>query len=186
MGADPPGIPPLTQKQRDESERRGYRIHAMEYGLDYYVTGRFATLTASRRSARTLRAPMPKIDRLIGVLFQASGMNPEFSLPRIRNDESAMKFYSLVRPTLFGQSKNAVARSEPNPRFLLIRAISGTVLIVGLAFAFVERAYAPQTLVTDSSIILPPWAGWAGYWASLIAALTYNLTDYAEWWRRRQ
>src|SRR5450631_3615711 len=39
---NPMGIK-LTQEQLDESERNSYWHHAIEYGLDYYVAGRFAT-----------------------------------------------------------------------------------------------------------------------------------------------
>jgi hypothetical protein len=39
---NPTGIK-LTQEQKDRSLREGYWIHAIRYGLDYYVTGRFAT-----------------------------------------------------------------------------------------------------------------------------------------------
>jgi len=33
----------LTQEQKDELEREGYWDHAIRYGLEYYVSGRFAT-----------------------------------------------------------------------------------------------------------------------------------------------
>jgi hypothetical protein len=39
---NPTGFVP-TQAQRDESERHGYWDHAIRYGLEYYVLGRFAT-----------------------------------------------------------------------------------------------------------------------------------------------
>jgi len=68
----------------------------------------------------------------------------------------------------------------------LIRAVSGTLVIAGLAFAYLERRYAPNAIVTDDSIILPPWIGWMGYLFTLSAAVTYNVTDYVEWWGRRR
>jgi hypothetical protein len=39
---NPTGIV-LTQAQKDELERNGYWDHAIRYGLEYYVLGRFAT-----------------------------------------------------------------------------------------------------------------------------------------------
>jgi hypothetical protein len=41
-GENPTGIT-LTQNQKDESMREGYWSHAIRYGLEYCVTGRFAT-----------------------------------------------------------------------------------------------------------------------------------------------
>jgi hypothetical protein len=41
--ADPPGVPPRSQAEFDASERTGYWEQAIRYGLDYYVSGRFAT-----------------------------------------------------------------------------------------------------------------------------------------------
>jgi hypothetical protein len=68
----------------------------------------------------------------------------------------------------------------------LIRAISGSVLIAGLVFTFIERRYAPNAIVTEDSTILPAWVGWLAYLLSLGAALAYNITDYVEWWSRYQ
>jgi hypothetical protein len=71
-------------------------------------------------------------------------------------------------------------------KYSLIRAISGSLLIAGLAFAFVERRYAPNSFVTDDSTILPEWVGWSGYTLAFLAAVIYNITDYLEWWDRRR
>ena len=56
---------------------------------------------------------------------------------------------------------------------------------MGLVFDFVVRRWAPDTIVTESSTILPVWVGWAAHLFTLMAALTYNLTDYLKWWGRR-
>lgn len=201
----PTGIK-FTQEQKDESERQGYWYHAIEYGLQYYVTGRFAaahrftpvsanilhhavelllkaclahddTLETIRNywhpkkgyghdiirlwevfKARStapvpaefdvtikglhafedIRYPetlirdgatisigifevedpirtngqipenlyvlqLPQIDRLMGLLFRASGANPPAFLPAFTNDEIGLSYYNKVRPTLFGQ-----------------------------------------------------------------------------------
>lgn len=67
----------------------------------------------------------------------------------------------------------------------LIRAVSGTLVIAGLVFVYVERRNAPDAMLLESSPDLSPWVGWAGYLFSLAAAVTYNITDYIEWWGRR-
>ena len=203
---NPTGIV-LTQEQRDESMRHGYWIRAVEYSLDYYVTGRFATahhftpvcanvlhhavelmlkaclahddpldrileyghprkgyghdvtllwqefkrrqtqpvpaefdsIIEGLHSFEDIRYPetliregatisigvfevenpilvngmvpenayilmLPQIDRLMGFLFEASGANPPAFLPRIADDTQALKYYDIVRPTLFGRS----------------------------------------------------------------------------------
>lgn len=202
---NPSGFTP-TQAQKDSSERSGYWRHAIEYGLDYYVAGRFATahrfmpvsanilhhavellLKAclahddpidkireyghpkkgyghdlvrlwqefkARQSApvppefdatieglhafEDIRYPetlirdgarisigifetgdpigtnaqmpeklyvlmLPQIDRLVALLFAASGANPSAFLPRITDDKQAMIYYNMVRQTLFGR-----------------------------------------------------------------------------------
>lgn len=216
---NPTGFVP-TQAQLDESERQGYWIHAIEYGLGYYVTGRFATahhfnpvcanvlhhavemllkaclahddpldrirayagypnrggyghdlrllwrdfkarqpapvptefdaVIDSLQAFEEIRYPeklirdgayisigifecngppilrngqipeklyvlmLPQIDRLVGLLFAASGANPPAFLPKIENDKQAMVYYDMVRPTLFGRSKPPVASSKPS------------------------------------------------------------------------
>ena len=47
---------------------------------------------------------LPQIDRLMGWLFEASGANPPAFLPPFVNDEHALKYYDMVRPTLFGRA----------------------------------------------------------------------------------
>jgi len=42
MSAEVPYIRERTQAERDESYRSSYWMHALEYGLNYYVCGRFA------------------------------------------------------------------------------------------------------------------------------------------------
>jgi len=49
---------------------------------------------------------LPKIDRLMGLLFAASAANPPFFLQQIENDKQAMIYYDMVRPTLFGRQKD--------------------------------------------------------------------------------
>jgi hypothetical protein len=203
---NPTGIV-LTQEQKDHSAREGYWMHAIEYGLDYYVAGRFATahhftpvsanilhhavelllkaclahddpldkiveywhpkkgyghdivrlwqafkarqmtpvppdydaIIESLHAFEDIRYPetlirdgatisigifevegppilengrvpenayslmLPQIDRLMGLLFDASGANPAAFLPRVTNDKQALIYYDMVRPTLFGR-----------------------------------------------------------------------------------
>jgi len=211
MSADPkvalpPGVRRLTQEELDESERQSYWYHAIEYGLDYYIAGRFATahrfvpvsanllhhgvelllkaclakddpLEEIREYGRVktgyshdivrlrqefkvrqsspvpaefdavveglhafeeIRYPetlirqggtisigifeveepirtsgegnvyvlmLPQIDRLMGLLFTASGGNPPVFLPRVTDDKQAMIYYDMARQTLFGRPK---------------------------------------------------------------------------------
>jgi hypothetical protein len=203
---NPTGIK-FTQAQMDESERQGYWYHAIEYGLQYYVTGRFASANRftpvsanilhhavelllkaclahddtlekirdywhpkkgyghdiirlweafkARRPApvpaefdaiinglhafEDIRYPetliregatisigifevkdpilsngripeksytlmLPQIDRLVGLLFDASSANPPAFLPQFTNDRVALQYYDMLRPTLFGRS----------------------------------------------------------------------------------
>lgn len=215
---NPTGFVP-TQTQKDESERKGYWHHAIEYGLQYYICGRIAICHRfTPISANTLhhavelllkaclahddpldrireygrypnqggyghdlrllwrdfktrqRAPvptefdaiidglhafediryperlirdgaaisiglfetkgppilrngqipddlyvlqLPQIDRLVGLLFAASGANPPAFLPEIENDKQAMIYYDMVRPTLFGRSKPPLPKGKP-------------------------------------------------------------------------
>jgi hypothetical protein len=213
MGAvndrNPAGIV-LTQAQKDDSERSSYWCNAIEYGLQYYVAGRFATahrfipvsanilhhavellLKAclahddpldkireyghpkkgyghdirllwqefkARRPApvapefdaiieglhafEDIRYPetliregatislgifeveyppitrngklpenlyvlmLPQIDRLVGLLFDSSGANPQAFLPQI-DDKQALIYYEMVRTTLLGRPQEA-------------------------------------------------------------------------------
>jgi hypothetical protein len=202
---NPTGIT-LTKEQKDHSVREGYWSHAIRYGLDYYVVGRFATahhftpvsanilhhavelllkacvahddpldkileyshpkkgyghdivrLWQDFKARQTAPVPaefdaiieglhrfedirypetlirdgatisigifevetpvlrnglvpenayslmLPQIDRLMGLLFDASGANPPAFLPRVADDKQALIYYDMVRPTLFGR-----------------------------------------------------------------------------------
>jgi hypothetical protein len=204
--SNPTGIV-LTQEQKDHSMREGYWDHAIRYGLEYYVAGRFATAqqftpvsanilhhavelllkaclahddplekileyrhrkkgyghdivklwrefkarqsvpvsaefdpiieglhafedirypeTLIREGAtisigifevenpilRNGQVPpdlyvlmLPQIDRLMGLLFDASGANPPAFLPRVTDDNQALVYYNMLRPTLFGRA----------------------------------------------------------------------------------
>jgi hypothetical protein len=46
---------------------------------------------------------LPQIDRLIGLLFDASGANPPAFLPAFTNDRIAIQYYDKLRLTLFGR-----------------------------------------------------------------------------------
>jgi hypothetical protein len=203
---NPTGIT-FTKDQMNESERQGYWYHAIEYGLQYYVTGRFAVshrftpvsanilhhavelllkaclahndpleairdywhpkkgyghdiirLWSAFKARQSVPVPaefdaiisglhafedirypetliregatisigiievkdpiltngqvpenlyalmLPQIDRLMGLLFDASGANPPAFLPRITDDTVGLKYYDMVRPSLFGRA----------------------------------------------------------------------------------
>lgn len=50
---------------------------------------------------------LPQIDRLMGLLFGASGANPPAFLPRITDDARGMTYYNMVRQTLFCPPKSS-------------------------------------------------------------------------------
>ena len=52
---------------------------------------------------KTYTLTLPQIDRLMGLLFAASGANPPAFLPRVTNDAQALRYCDMVRPTLFGR-----------------------------------------------------------------------------------
>lgn len=47
---------------------------------------------------------LPKIDRLMGLPFEASGANPPAFLPRITDDKQALIYYDMVRQKPFGRT----------------------------------------------------------------------------------
>jgi hypothetical protein len=57
------------------------------------------------------RLKLPQIDRLMGVLFDASGANPPAFLPRVTDDKRALFYYDKLRSTLFGRP--AIATVTP-------------------------------------------------------------------------
>ena len=65
---------------------------------------------------------LPQIDRLMGLLFAASGANPPAFLPRIT--ERGMMYYNMVRPTLFGSRPQARGGVKVD-REQAIRSLSG-------------------------------------------------------------
>lgn len=54
------------------------------------------------------RLKLPQIDRLMGLLFDASGANPPAFLPRVTEDNQALVYYKMLRPTLFGRPAVAI------------------------------------------------------------------------------
>ena len=52
---------------------------------------------------KTYKLTLPQIDRLMGLLFDASGANPQAYLRRVTDDAHALRYYDMVRPTLFGR-----------------------------------------------------------------------------------
>lgn len=55
------------------------------------------------------RFKLPQIDRLMGLLFDASGANPPAFLPRVTDDNQALVYYNMLRPTLFGRTADGTA-----------------------------------------------------------------------------
>lgn len=47
---------------------------------------------------------LPEIDRLVGLLFDASGANPEAFLPEFTDDKQSMVYYEMIRRKLFDRS----------------------------------------------------------------------------------
>lgn len=67
-----------------------------------------------------------------------------------------------------------------------IKVASGTALVLGLIFGFVERWYAPTVLAIQGSTILPAWVGWLGWLLVAGAAIVYFVVDILEWRERRR
>jgi hypothetical protein len=57
----------------------------------------------------TYRLKLPQIDRLMGLLFDASGANPPAFLPRVTDDKQALFYYDKLRSTLLGRPAIAAA-----------------------------------------------------------------------------
>lgn len=60
---------------------------------------------------------------------------------------------------------------------LIVKAVCGTLVVVGLLINFFERKYAPHTLLLESSPNFPSWLGWAGWVVALSAAVGYFIVD---------
>lgn len=60
---------------------------------------------------------------------------------------------------------------------LIVKAVCGTLVVVGLLINFFERKYAPHALLLESSPNFPAWLGWAGWVVALLASVGYFLID---------
>jgi hypothetical protein len=63
---------------------------------------------ANQVTEPTYRLKLPQIDWLMGLLFDASGANPPAFLPRVTDDNQALVYYNMLRPTLFGKPALAI------------------------------------------------------------------------------
>jgi hypothetical protein len=60
------------------------------------------------------------------------------------------------------------------------KVAAGTVAIVGLIFAFIEKKFSPEYIVTDKPFA-PEWLGWAAWILTALGTLAYVLIDFLEW-----
>ena len=64
---------------------------------------------------------------------------------------------------------------------LILKLISGTVLVIALVIGFFERWFRPSYLMLEPSSRFPSWIGWLGWGMATLATLTYILIDFVEW-----
>jgi hypothetical protein len=64
---------------------------------------------------------------------------------------------------------------------LVVKVISGTVLVIALIIGFFERWFRPSYLMLEESRSFPSWIAWLGWGLATLATLTYILVDFIAW-----
>ena len=59
-----------------------------------------------------------------------------------------------------------------------LKIIAATATIIGIIFGFLERWYAPDTLVTEQSANYPGFLKWLGWLLASLGAIAYIVIDY--------
>jgi hypothetical protein len=61
-----------------------------------------------------------------------------------------------------------------------LKIIAATAPIIGIISGFLERWYAPDTLVTEQSPHYPKFLKWIGWLLASLGAIAYIVIDYFE------
>lgn len=130
---NPTGIK-LSKAQIDESTRRSYWIHAIEYGVQYYVSGRFAV------AARFTPVCASLLHHAVELLLKAC----------LAYDDSLEMIQAYGRKTSYGHSLSSLwpEFKRRNPR---LDVSEFDEIVIGLD-AFESIRY-PDTLVTQGAIL---------------------------------
>jgi uncharacterized protein involved in cysteine biosynthesis len=64
---------------------------------------------------------------------------------------------------------------------LALKVVAAVVTIIGLLFGFLERYFAPTTLVTEDSPNYPDWLAWLGWILTTLGVLAYIAINWL--WR---
>ncbi len=59
-----------------------------------------------------------------------------------------------------------------------LKVVAATATIIGIISGFLERWYAPDTLVTEQSPTYPEFLKWIGWLLASVGALAYIVIDY--------
>jgi hypothetical protein len=58
-----------------------------------------------------------------------------------------------------------------------LKIVAASVTLLGLILGFLERRYAPKTIVTEDSPNYPEWLAWLGWTLAGVGALAYVAID---------
>jgi hypothetical protein len=61
-----------------------------------------------------------------------------------------------------------------------LKIVTATVVIVGIVVSFLDRWYAPHSLLLQSSPNRPWWLAWLVWVLTSVPAILYILLDYLE------
>ena len=59
-----------------------------------------------------------------------------------------------------------------------LKVIAATATLIGIISGFLERWYAPDTLVTEQSPNYPEFLKWIGWLLASLGAIAYIVIDY--------
>jgi protein-S-isoprenylcysteine O-methyltransferase Ste14 len=64
---------------------------------------------------------------------------------------------------------------------LIVKVISGTVLVIAVIIGCFERWFRPSYIMEEASHSFPEWIGWLGWGLATLATLTYIFVDFVAW-----
>lgn len=59
-----------------------------------------------------------------------------------------------------------------------LKFIAATATVIGLLLGFLERRYAPTTIVTEDSPSYPVWLAWLGWIVAAAGSIGYIIVDF--------